>query len=137
MSENRNKKTTPILKHSKVDNAKAETTVTAVSAKDDLDISTQQLNTNPVVESVDVESNTNSSEEKSKLKEVEDFFKQHKTPELKEILLEQTQGFVEQILERRLKYNLLTQDVELDGTSLRRHQNETLDVVNRMLVVAT
>ena len=71
----------------------------------------------------------------SKLKEVADFFNQHKAPELREISLEQTQGFVEQILEPRLQYNLLTQDVELDGKSLRRHQNETLNVENRIAVV--
>lgn len=71
----------------------------------------------------------------SKLGQVADFLDEYKAPKLKEISLEQTQGFVERILEPRLEYNLLTQDVELDGKSLRRHQNETLDVVNRILVV--
>ncbi len=76
-----------------------------------------------------------SSQKKIKLEQVADFFSQHKAPKLKEISLEQTQGFVEQILEPRLQYNLLTQDVELDGVSLRRHQNETLNVENRISVV--
>lgn len=76
-----------------------------------------------------------SSSKKTKLDQVADFFSQHKAPKLKEISLEQTQGFVEQILKPRLQYNLLTQDVELDGVSLRRHQNETLNVENRISVV--
>lgn len=122
-----------------IDNAKAKST-TSVAA--DLDNSTQNNSINAAqngrsteVNQVDIESKTNSSKEKSKLDRVADFLNQHKAPELTEISLEHTQGLVEKVLEERLKYNLLTQDVELDGKSLRRHQNETLDVVNRMLVV--
>lgn len=117
------------------DNAQADTTVTTVTATDNLDSSNELINTNSVAEQVEVEPNTNSGKEKSKLDQVADFFNRHKAPVLREISLEETQGFVEEILEPRLKYNLLTQDVELDAKSLRRHQNETLDVVNRMLVV--
>lgn len=86
-------------------------------------------------EKKDNEQIDNSSKGKTKLEQVKDFFSQHKAPELTTISLEQTQGFVKQILEPRLKYNLLTQDVELDGESLRRHQNETLNVENRISVV--
>ena len=109
--------------------------------QDNLDSLSEQTNDNSLP--VDVESNANSSKEKSmlslgsrtKLEQVADFLDEYKAPELKEISLEHTQGFVEQILEPRLQYNLLTQDVELDGKSLRRHQNETLNVENRILVV--
>lgn len=76
----------------------------------------------------------NSSKAETKQELFANFCNQPKAPELKEISLEDTQRFVKQVLEPRLKYNLLTQDVELDGVSLRRHQNETLNVENRVLV---
>ena len=119
---------------------KSDKTISSDIATQRLDNSVEQFNTEPEVNQVDVESNINSSKEqtngsKTKLEQVADFLNQHKAPELKEISLENTQGFVEKFLEARLKYNLLTQDVELDGKSLRRQQNETLDVVNRILVV--
>ena len=128
MSEN--KIQSPVLKNLK-----------ANEGKGNLDSLSEQTNDNSLP--VDVESNANSSKEKSmlslgsrtKLEQVADFLDEYKAPELKEISLEHTQGFVEQILEPRLQYNLLTQDVELDGKSLRRHQNETLNVENRILVV--
>ena len=95
---------------------------------------TEELDT-AVVNRVEVKPKIKSNGGKSKLDQVEDFFNRYQPPVFREVSVEKTQGFVEEILEPRLRYNLLTQDVELDEKSLRRHQNETLDVVNRMLVV--
>ena len=52
-----------------------------------------------------------------------------------ELVEQQTLGFLKQFLEPRLRYNLLTQDVELDGQSLRRHETETLKVEDRIQVL--
>jgi Virulence-associated protein E len=163
----------PVVKTSKVDavHSSQKDAVNAENSVDNsnnnLDIQTEKLSTNNLVEETFKESKgqtdnksnaphssilpTSVEAEKgaldspplgqvtkakiNKINQVADFLDQFKAPELKEISLEQTQGFVEQILEPRLEYNLLTQDVELDGESLRRHQNETLDVVNRTLVL--
>ena len=69
------------------------------------------------------------------LDKVADFINRYKAPQLTEISEQQTKGFIEEFLEPRLKYNLLTREVELDGNSLNRHDTETLSVENRMLVV--
>ena len=163
MSFNKNGFQAPVIKTPKAvssDNTldAAVNTETSVDNGNNLDIQTKETNIDPVVvEQTDNKSNAsnesdtsidrefsingseepndNSSEDKTKLDQVADFFSQHQAPELKTISLEHTQGFVEQILEPRLQYNLLTQDVELDGVSLRRHQNETLNVENRISVV--
>ena len=162
MSFNNNGFQAPVIKTSKAvlsDNTlETVNAETSVDNSKNLDIQTKKPNiNNDVVEQTDNKSNAsnefdtsikrefsessseeqnkNSSKDETKLAQVADFFSQHKAPELKEISLEHTQGFVEQILEPRLQYNLLTQDVELDGESLRRHQNETLNVENRISVV--
>ena len=46
-----------------------------------------------------------------------------------------TPGFLERFIKPRLRYNLLSQDVELDGVSLRRHQSEKLKVEDRIEVI--
>ena len=51
-----------------------------------------------------------------------------------EISEQQTVGFLKHFFGDRLRYNLLTQDVELDGKSLRRHETETLKVEERIEV---
>ncbi len=53
----------------------------------------------------------------SKLEAVDNFISQYKAPELREISEQQTLGFLEKFLKPRLRYNLLTQDVEFDGQS--------------------
>lgn len=71
----------------------------------------------------------------SKLEAVDNFISQYEAPELIEISEQQTLGFLEKFLKPRLRYNLLTQDVELDGQSLRRHETETLKVEDRIQVL--
>ncbi len=68
----------------------------------------------------------------SKLEAVENFISQHEAPELWEISEQQTVGFLKHFFGDRLRYNLLTQDVELNGQSLRRHETETLKVEDRI-----
>ncbi|NJK57751.1 MAG: hypothetical protein HC939_18005 [Pleurocapsa sp. SU_5_0] len=162
MTNNRKNFQYPVPKTSKVDfssqmEVDAVNSETSVDNSNNLDIQTEKPNiNNVVVEQTDNKSNAfnefdtfadrefsessneeqidNSSKGETKLEQVANFRNQHKAPELTTISLEETQGFVKQILESRLKYNLLTQDVELDEKSLRRHQNETLNVENRVLV---
>ena len=77
----------------------------------------------------------NNSDSLSKLEAVDNFISQYEAPELREISEQQTLGFLEEFLKPRLRYNLLTQDVELDGQSLRRHETETLKVEDRIQVL--
>lgn len=67
--------------------------------------------------------------------EVVDFLNQYHPPQLVTIDVKQTPGFLEKFIKPRLRYNLLSQDVELDGASLRRHESENLKVEDRIEVI--
>ena len=67
--------------------------------------------------------------------EVVDFLNQHHPPQLVTINVKHTPGFLERFIKPRLRYNLLNQDVELDGVSLRRHESENLKVEDRIQVI--
>ena len=67
--------------------------------------------------------------------EVDDFLNQHHPPQLATINVKYTPGFLERFIKPRLRYNLLSQDVELDGVSLRRHESENLKVEDRIEVI--
>jgi predicted P-loop ATPase len=82
-----------------------------------------------------VSSNQTTNSSPTKLEAVANFISQYEAPELTEISEQQTLGFLKQFLEPRVRYNLLTQDVELDGRSLRRHETETLKVEDRIQVL--
>ena len=63
------------------------------------------------------------------------FLSENKDKKFLKIPEELTRLFIDEYLQLRLRYNLLTQEVELDGISLQRHENETLSVEQRLLVV--
>lgn len=77
----------------------------------------------------------NNSDSLSKLEAVDNFISQYEAPELREISEQQTIGFLKYFFGDKLRYNLLTQDVELNGQSLRRHETETLKVEDRIQVL--
>jgi hypothetical protein len=105
------------------------------TATSQVNTNSQEDKTGKITEPNSIETTLISGNKKTKLEQVAEFLSEHEAPELKEISVEQTPGFIEKFLEPRLRYNLLTQDVEWDGESLRRHENETLNVENRLLVV--
>ncbi len=63
------------------------------------------------------------------------FVNQYQPPDLIEMDEKSIPGFLEEFIEPRLRYNLLRQDVELDGESLRRHEAENLKVEDRIQVI--
>ena len=71
----------------------------------------------------------------SKQEQVKRFFSENESRELTEVPKEQTKRFIDRFLKPRLRQNLLNQEVELDKISLSRHENETLSVEQRLLVV--
>jgi predicted P-loop ATPase len=71
----------------------------------------------------------------SKQEQAERFLSENVDIDLTEVNEEQTRKFIDKFLQPRLRYNLLTQEVELDEISLQRHENETLSVEQRLLVV--
>lgn len=71
----------------------------------------------------------------SKKEQVIRFLSENEGEGLSEVSEEQTRPFIDKYLKPRLRYNLLTQEVEFDGISLQRHENETLSVEQRLLVV--
>lgn len=70
----------------------------------------------------------------SLLDKVADFVNRYEATPLTEISELQTKGFIQEFLEPKLQYNLLTQEIELDGKSINRHETDTLSVENRVLV---
>jgi hypothetical protein len=76
-----------------------------------------------------------SSQGKAVPDEVTDFLNQYHPPQLVSIDVKHTPGFLEKFIKPRLRYNLLNQDVELDGASLRRHESENLKVEDRIQVI--
>ncbi|MGV2830434.1 hypothetical protein [Myxosarcina sp. GI1(2024)] len=71
----------------------------------------------------------------SKKEQVKRFLSENESEGLLEVSEEETRAFINEYLKPRLRYNLLTQEVEFDGISLQRHENETLSVEQRLLVV--
>lgn len=71
----------------------------------------------------------------SKQEQARRFLSENESIELTDVTEEQTKQFINKFLKPRLRYNLLTQEVELDEISLQRHENETLKVEQRLLVV--
>ena len=89
-----------------------------------------------VVNPFDKKKDTSRSNAKTLLlAKVADFINRYEAPPLNKISESQTKGFIREFLEDRLEYNLLTQEVELDGKSINRHGADSLSIENRMLVV--
>ena len=71
----------------------------------------------------------------SKVEQIQNLINQDEVPNLTEISEKHTPRVLKEILEPILRYNLLAQDVELNGQSLRRHETENLKVEDRIQVV--
>ena len=71
----------------------------------------------------------------SKQEQAKRFLTENESTELTEVTQGQTKQFIDRFLQPRLRYNLLSQEVELDGISLQRHENETLNIEQRLLVI--
>lgn len=71
----------------------------------------------------------------SEPEEVKRFLSETESRELNEVTERQTKQFIDQFLRPQLRYNLLTQEVELNGISLQRHENETLNVEQRLSII--
>lgn len=71
--------------------------------------------------------------------QVKRFLLENEGKELIEVNEQKTEVFINEFLslqpDFKLQYNLLTQEVELNGRSLQRHENETLPVEQRLLVI--
>lgn len=72
----------------------------------------------------------------SKQEQAKRFLSENESLDFSEVTEEQTRQFINRFLRPRLRYNLLTQEVELDESSLQRHENEILKVEERLLVVS-